>query len=70
MIENQTYVITFIPQDLHFALANTDAPPFLYPYYGDVFSTNQDPGTDVIWEPAIQRIMEQFDEAWRELARS
>jgi hypothetical protein len=68
MIEYQTYTINFDPKDLKIALINTDFPPFLYPYHGDIFVFGQQAG-DVNWEPGIHQIMEEYDEAWRHLAR-
>ena len=69
MFESQTYVVTFNARDLQNALANIDSPPFLYPYHGDIFSTNQTIENEKNWEPGIDRVMDQFDGAWRDLAQ-
>jgi len=68
MIEYQTYVINFDPKDLKIALINADNPPFLYPYHGDILVYGQR-AKEINWEPGINQIIEEYDEAWRNLAQ-
>lgn len=42
---------------------------FLHPYHGDKVTTISGFKKKIDWDNGISRIMDQFDEAWRELAR-
>lgn len=68
---NQTYSVTFTSHDLDLALETTreKSTLFLNPYHGDFRATSFDILGEVDWEPGIARIMDQFDEAWRDLAQ-
>jgi hypothetical protein len=67
---NQTYSVTFTSQDFDLALETIreKSTLFLNPYHGDARATVFEVLEEVDWEPSIARIMDQFDEAWRDLA--
>ena len=69
MIKNQTYSVIFNNQDIQSALLNNESILFIYPYNGDVFTTHNADQPRVEIQKGIHKIMDQFDDAWRELAQ-
>ena len=67
---NQTYSITFTPRDFERALESTKEKSdlFLNSYHGDVLGNVVGIQKKVDWESGIARVMEQYDDAWRDLA--
>jgi hypothetical protein len=69
MTEHTTYSDNNSPHRMEQARENAQGPLLLNSFQANEIGNSSTPQNGIDLEPAIHQILEQFDDAWRELGR-